>query len=72
MKATIEIITTATGYFKPGLRGRVVNAGEREVFLGASLSRQTLPEFTLEIDGGRGKKSVREFCQYGRDFVFAQ
>lgn len=64
----MRIITTGTGYFKAGLKGKITAGGERDVFLGPRGHEQkfTIPEFTIELDGG-GK---REGCQYGRDFRF--
>lgn len=64
----LDVITTGTGYFKPGFSGRIVGGAERLVLLGPHGAEvpHTIPEFTLEIAGRR-----REFCQFGRDFVFA-
>lgn len=62
----MRIITTATGYWKPGLLGRIVGGAERLAFLGQHAPRTLLPEFTVELD--RGER--RDFCQFGRDFVF--
>ena len=65
----LDVITTGAGYFKPGLSARIVEGGERIVWLGETGHevKTTLPEFTLEFPDGRR----RQFCQYGRDFVFA-
>lgn len=63
----LTVITTAGGYFQPGLRGRIVGASDRLVYLGEPPAPFQLAEFTIELDGG----GRREFCQYGRDFVFA-
>ena len=64
----LAVITTGTGYFKPGHRAQIVAGGERVVYLGPSGQevKTSIAEFTLLFpDGAR-----REFCQYGRDFVF--
>lgn len=65
----LRIITTGTGVFKPGLTGTIVAGSEREIFIGLSgqETKHTIPEFTVLIDG---QKHPRQFCQYGRDFVF--
>ena len=65
----LAVITTGTGYFRPGLPARIVGGGERRVFLGppGQETPHTLPEFTLQFPAG----NRREGCQYGRDFVFA-
>jgi hypothetical protein len=70
MSDHFEIITTPTGYFKPGLKGRIVGGGgERAVYLGpdGALQAAKIPEFTILLEGA---EFAREFCQYGRDFVF--
>lgn len=68
MSNTMRIVTTGTGYFKPGLTGAIVDGAERVVWLGPGGAevKHTIPEFTIKLDCGM----VREFCQYGRDFVF--
>lgn len=68
MSDTMRIVTTDKGYFKPGLRGSITDGAERTVWLGpvGNESRHTIPEFTVRLDCGM----VKEFCQYGRDFVF--
>lgn len=68
----IECVTTGTGYFKPGIPCELIDGGERLVFLGPTgfETATTLPEFTLAFVDAKGRKSKREFCQYGRDFVF--
>ena len=70
----IEIVTTDTGFFKPGLRGRILDAAERTVYLGpnANTVETRIAEYTVEIDPvAPGDRPWRkEFCQYGRDFVF--
>ena len=63
----LDVITTSTGYFKAGLKGKIIGGGEREIFVGKEAQRVVIPEFTLELDNGQ----KREFCQYGRDFRFA-
>ena len=64
----LDVISTGTGFFKPGFSGRIVGGAERLVMLGPHGAEvpHTIPEFTLEIAGRR-----REFCQFGRDFIFA-
>lgn len=69
----IEIVTTDTGYFKPGLPGRIVAGSERVVFLGpfGHETRHVIPEFSVELLDADGRVTSRmPFCQYGRDFVF--
>ena len=67
-QSPLDVITTGSGYFKPGFKARIVGGAERLVMLGPHGAEvpHTIPEFTLEIGGKR-----RAFCQYGRDFVFA-
>lgn len=63
-----KVVTTGTGYFKPGLEAKIESCGGmREVFLGAECSRHEVAEFTLIFPNG----SRREFCQAGRDFTIA-
>ena len=66
----LAVVTIGTGYFQPGFQARIVAGGERVVFLGPTghEEKTTVAEFTLEFPDG----SIREFCQYGRDFVFAR
>lgn len=68
----LECVTTGTGYFKAGIDCTIVDGGERKVFLGPQGAEKAtmLPEFTLEFTDEKGRKTRREFCQYGRDFVF--
>ena len=68
----IACVTTGTGYFKEGIPCELVNASERTVYLGPTgmVVKTTLPEFTLRFTNGK-KVTEREYCQYGRDFVFA-
>ncbi len=65
----LAVITTGTGYFKAGHRAQIVAGGERVVYLGppGHEVETRIAEFTLLFPNG----SRREFCQYGRDFVFA-
>ncbi len=65
----LDCITTGTGYFKAGVPCRIVAGGDRVVYLGpvGHSEKATIAEFTLEFQAG----NRREFCQYGRDFVFA-
>jgi hypothetical protein len=60
----IPIVTVEGGFFKPGLTGHVVGAGERDVFLNECKAR--LPEFTVVLDAG----ARRDHCEYGKDFQF--
>ena len=66
----LAVVTTGTGYFQPGLEAQIVAGGERVVYLGPTghEEKTTVAEFTLLFPDG----SIREFCQYGRDFVFAR
>lgn len=66
----LAIITTGTGYFKAGFTGRIIDGGERTVFLGpdSNLKQTVIPEFTVHLDVS---KNPVAHCQYGRDFVFA-
>ena len=66
----LAVVTTGTGYFQPGLQAEIVAGGERVVYLGPTghEEKTTVAEFTLEFPDS----SRREFCQYGRDFVFAR
>lgn len=68
----IKCVTTGTGYFKPGIPCELVDGGEMKVFLGPTgFEAATMqPIFTLAFADAKGNKSKREFCQYGRDFVF--
>jgi hypothetical protein len=68
----LDCITTGTGYFKAGIKCKIIGGGERVVYLGESLTKTTLPEFTLEFIDTKGKPWTKSGCQYGRDFVFAQ
>lgn len=65
----IEVITTGTGYFKAGLRAKVINITSRDIFPNECRkdSKMTIPEFTLVFPNG----NKREFCQFQRDFVLA-
>ena len=65
----LAVITTGTGYFTAGQSALIVAGGERIVYLGPTGHevRTTIAEFTLLFPSGMR----REFCQYGRDFVFA-
>ncbi len=66
----LAVITTGTGFFQPGFKAQIVAGGERTVYLGppGHEEKTTVAEFTLLFPDG----SRREFCQYGRDFVFAR
>lgn len=68
----LNVVTTGTGYFKAGLPARIVGGGSRDVFVGpvGHEVKMTVPEFTLELIDANGIPYTREFCQYGRDFVF--
>lgn len=72
---TTKIITLATGYFKPGLTGKVVGAPvSRTVYLGADGVKTEIPEFPVLLDGANPKYAQRiepKLCQLGRDFIFA-
>lgn len=63
----LAIVTTDTGYFKPGLPGRIIGGSQREVYLGPNghSFKTIIPEFEVEILDVR-----RKFCEYGKDFVF--
>ena len=64
---SVRIVTTATGYFRPGLRGIAIPTGTRRVYLGAPGHERPadIPEYTVKFDDGSG----REFCQMERDFI---
>ena len=72
---TVRIVTLGTGYFKPGLTGRVVGAPQpRTVFLGADCVETVIPEFPILLDCANPKLAKRirpQLCQLGRDFIFA-
>jgi hypothetical protein len=64
----LAIITTPGGYFQPGLTGFIVAASDRVVYPLSTLAAPLkVPEFTIQLDRG----TRRDYCQYGRDFVFA-
>lgn len=63
-----RIITTDTGYFKPGLKGEIVDCNGRTVYLGKDCVQTEMAEFTVKLDSG----FVRPYCQLQRDFVFAE
>lgn len=67
----LNIITTATGYFKPGIKGKIVGINERVIYVGPFGNEQKtiIPEFTLEFIDEKGKTWQKDFCQYGKDFV---
>lgn len=65
-KEAIECVTT-NGYYKAGLRAWIVSGNEREIYVGEGKNtvKQTIPEFTLILEGGS-----QFLAQYGRDFRF--
>jgi len=67
----LKVVTTSTGFFRPGIKGRIIGGGEREIFVGTPAQSVVIPEFKLELTH-KGKTWVHPtLCQYGRDFVFA-
>ncbi len=69
MSELLQVIATGRGQIKPGIRGTILDGGERTVYLGpvGKEVETKIPEFKVRY-GGNG--SLREFEQYGRDFVF--
>jgi hypothetical protein len=68
---TLEIITTGTGTYEEGIRGRIIAGGERVVYLGNPPEKVTLPDFTIELTKD-GRTWRQEYAQYGRDFRFTE
>lgn len=66
----MNIVTTGTGFFKPGIKGRIVGTPEpRTVFLGpvGQEKRHVIAEYSVLLERDT---APRTGCQLGRDFIF--
>jgi len=65
----MNIVTIATGFFRPGLTGRILAISEREIYVGqpGHTVKMIIPEFLIELNG----VAQTQLCQYGRDFRMA-